>query len=92
MTLYGVIPAVLTPFDRHGEVAPEMLTAYVNWLISKGVHGLFPCGTNGEGPVMTMAQRYQVMSTVIDTAAGRVPVVPMTGAISTSETIALTRQ
>ena len=92
MTLYGVIPAVLTPFDARGEVIDSALTAYVNWLISKGVHGLFPCGTNGEGPVMTLAQRCRVMELVLAAAAGRVPVVPMTGAISTSETITLTRQ
>lgn len=92
MTLYGVIPAVLTPFAASGEVDVRALRAYADWLVAKGVHGLFPCGTNGEGPVMTVSQRMQVMSTVIEAAAGRVPVVPMTGAISTAETIELTRQ
>ncbi|HYF78740.1 MAG TPA: dihydrodipicolinate synthase family protein [Symbiobacteriaceae bacterium] len=92
MTLYGVIPAVLTPFDASGEVDLPALRSYVEWLVAKGVHGLFPCGTNGEGPVMTVPQRVQVMRTVIETAAGRVPVVPMTGSISTAETIELTRQ
>lgn len=92
MTLHGVIPAVLTPFDRRGEVIESTLGEYVNWLISKGVHGLFPCGTNGEGPVMTLAQRCRVTEVVLAAAAGRVPVVPMTGSISTAETITLTRQ
>ncbi|MDF2628081.1 MAG: kdgA [Symbiobacteriaceae bacterium] len=90
MTLYGVIPAVLTPFDASGEVDSLALARYVEWLVGHGVHGLFPCGTNGEGPVMTVTQRCQVMAVVIEAAAGRVPVVPMTGAISTAETIALT--
>lgn len=92
MTLYGVIPAVLTPFDADGEVDVGALRAYVEWLVAKGVHGLFPCGTNGEGPVMTVAQRIRVMTTVIETAAARVPVVPMTGSISTAETVELSRQ
>lgn len=90
-TMYGVIPAVLTPFDAHGEIDAAQLSAYVNWLIEKGVHGLFPCGTNGEGPAMTVAQRKLVAENVQSAAAGRVPVVPMTGAISTAETIELTR-
>jgi dihydrodipicolinate synthase/N-acetylneuraminate lyase len=88
---YGVIPAVLTPFDRAGGVDSAQLRAYVDWLIRKGVHGLFPCGTNGEGPAMTPAQRRQVVTDVLAAAAGRVPVVPMTGSISTEESIALTR-
>lgn len=87
----GVIPAVLTPFDAQGEVSAPRLHAYVQWLISHGVHGLFPCGTNGEGPSMTLAQRRLVLETVLSAAAGRVPVVPMTGCISTAESIALTR-
>ncbi|HYF95375.1 MAG TPA: dihydrodipicolinate synthase family protein [Symbiobacteriaceae bacterium] len=91
MTLYGVIPAVLTPFDAAGEVQFDTLRAYVEWLVSKGVHGLFPCGTNGEGPAMTTQQRSRVISLVVEAAAGRVPVVPMTGAISTAVTIDLTR-
>jgi dihydrodipicolinate synthase/N-acetylneuraminate lyase len=91
LTLSGVIPAVLTPFDRHGQVEYGQLRTYVDWLISKGVHGLFPCGTNGEGPAMTVAQRCRVMTTVVEAAGGRVPVVPMTGAVSTEETIELTR-
>lgn len=40
---------------------------------------------------MTVDQRYLVMETVLEAAAGRVPVVPMTGAVSTTETIVLTR-
>lgn len=87
----GVIPAVLTPFTQTGAVDRPALSAYVDWLIGHGVHGLFPCGTNGEGPAMTVEQRQQVLVTVLAAARQRVPVVPMTGAISTEETIALTR-
>lgn len=89
--LHGVIPAVLTPFTRTGDVDAPRLRAYVDWLIAKGVHGLFPCGTNGEGPVMSPGQRRTVVNEVLEAARGRVPVVAMTGAVSTEETIALTR-
>lgn len=86
----GVIPAVLTPFTATGFVDHPALSAYVDWLIGHGVHGLFPCGTNGEGPAMSGAQREEVLLTVLAAARKRVPVVPMTGSISTEETIALT--
>lgn len=91
MSLHGVIPAVLTPFGASGEVLVDSLQRYVDWLISHGVHGLFPCGTNGEGPAMSLAQRQVVAEAVVEAAAGRVPVVVMTGAVSTEETIALTQ-
>ncbi|HEY3368105.1 MAG TPA: dihydrodipicolinate synthase family protein [Symbiobacteriaceae bacterium] len=91
MVLHGVIPAVLTPFTRTGEVDGPRLRAYVEWLVDKGVHGLFPCGTNGEGPVMTPGQRRTVLHEVLEAANGRVPVVAMTGSVSTDETISLTR-
>jgi dihydrodipicolinate synthase/N-acetylneuraminate lyase len=90
MTFSGVIPAVLTPFTPAGEVDLVQLGDYVRWLIGHGVHGLFPCGTNGEGPAMTSVQRRMVVTEVIRAANGKVPVVPMTGAISTETTIALT--
>lgn len=38
----------MTPFQKD-EVDYEALSRYVDWLISRGVHGLFPLGTNGEG-------------------------------------------
>jgi dihydrodipicolinate synthase/N-acetylneuraminate lyase len=91
MTLHGVIPAVLTPFAGDGQVDTGALAAYVGWLIGHGVHGLFPCGTNGEGPAMSLAQRRLVAEAVVAAAAGRVPVVVMAGCVSTEETIALTR-
>lgn len=90
MRFHGVIPAVLTPFDEAGQVDLAALAAYVEWLIEHGVHGLFPCGTNGEGPAMSTVQRCLVAERVVKQAAGRVPVVVMTGAISTAETIELT--
>lgn len=91
MSLYGVIPAVLTPFSPAGEVEVAKLQRYVDWLIQRGVHGLFPCGTNGEGPAMTSAQRRTVVEAVVEAAGGRVPVVAMTGDLSTESTIGLTR-
>jgi 4-hydroxy-tetrahydrodipicolinate synthase len=90
MTLRGVIPAILTPFDRDGRIAYDQFQGYVNWLIKKGVHGLFPCGTNGEGPALSHLQRKHLVAAAVEAADGRVPVVAMTGAISTEETIALT--
>lgn len=91
MKLHGVIPAVLTPFTAEGRVDEQALRKYIDFLIAAGVHGLFPLGTNGAGPLLSTADRQFVAATVVNQAAGRVPVIIHTGAISTEETVALTR-
>ncbi|HLN62565.1 MAG TPA: dihydrodipicolinate synthase family protein [Symbiobacteriaceae bacterium] len=91
MKLHGVIPAVLTPFTAEGRVDEQALRTYIDFLIGAGVHGLFPLGTNGAGPLLSIADRQLVAAAVVSQAAKRVPVVIHTGAISTEETVALTR-
>ncbi len=88
--LHGVIVPLLTPFSADGEsVNEEALRAHTEWLISKGVHGLMPCGTTGEAPLLTQAEREIITKIVVDTARGRVPVIAHVGAITTRETVEL---
>lgn len=88
----GVFPALLTPFTDDGErIDAIALRAHVAWLIGHGVHGLMPAGSTGEGPLLTLAERQQLLEIVMDAAAGRVPVLAHVGAITTRETIALVR-
>lgn len=87
----GVIVPLLTPFDDAGELAPDSLTGLVDYLIGRGVQGLFPLGTTGEGPLLSLHERQQVAEIVVSATRGRVPVIIHTGAINTRDTIALTR-
>lgn len=88
----GVFPALLTPLTDDGErIDAAALRAHVAWLIDHGVHGLMPAGSTGEGPLLTTAERQQLLEVVVDAAAGRVPVLAHVGAITTRETIALVR-
>jgi dihydrodipicolinate synthase/N-acetylneuraminate lyase len=89
--LTGVIVAMMTPFDEGGELYEEGVRAVASWLRDKGVHGLFVCGTAGEGMLMTTAQRERVAELVVDEVQGNIPVIVHAGAISTEETVALAR-
>lgn len=89
--IHGVIPAVLTPFSSEGEVNESALREYVDFLIDKGVNGLFPLGTNGSGPLMSVEDRKKVITIVVDQTNKRVPVIVHTGAIATDETIEVTK-
>lgn len=86
----GLIVPLLTPLSADGEHVDERaLQAHVEWLIGKGAHGLMPCGTTGEGPLLTTAERKTLTEIVVDAAQGRVPVIAHVGAITTQETVEL---
>jgi 4-hydroxy-tetrahydrodipicolinate synthase len=87
----GVIVPMLTPFTADGETDEANTALLIDFLIARGIAGLFPLGTTGEGPLLSESERVQVAEWVIHYAAGRVPVIIHTGAITTAETIALTR-
>ncbi len=82
----GVIVPILTPFDAAGELNPVAVKQLVDYLIERGVHGLFPAGTTGEGALLTMSERQRLGEAVVDAAAGRVPVIIHAGATTTRAT------
>lgn len=62
--LGGVVPALLTPFDRAGNVDEVLLTKQVRYFADAGVHGLFACGTTAEGAYLSTEERRTVFDTV----------------------------
>ena len=91
LKISGVIVPMLTPFSNEGQIDERRTAALVDFLIERGISGLFPLGTTGEGPLLTTAERQQVAEWVIRFAGQRVPVIIHTGIITTAETIELTR-
>jgi 4-hydroxy-tetrahydrodipicolinate synthase len=87
---HGVLPALITPFTEDGAaIDPDALAALVERVIAAGVGGLVPGGSTGEFPTLTNAERRQATEVTVEAAAGRVPVVAGTGALSTRETVEL---
>ena len=76
----GTFTVMITPFDVSGAVDLPALADFVEWQIAEGVHGLIPLGSTGEFLSLTEEERYAVAQTVIEAAAGRVPVLIGTGA------------
>ncbi len=87
----GVIVPTVTPFDDRGNLDLEANEKLVDFLINHGVAGLFPAGTTGEGPLLTTSERQELAAATVEAAKRRVPVIVHTGAITTAETIQLTR-
>ncbi|MGH7528602.1 MAG: 4-hydroxy-tetrahydrodipicolinate synthase [Gemmatimonadales bacterium] len=76
----GCGTALVTPFTERGEVDLPALRALVDWQIAEGIDFLVPCGSTGEAQTLNETERERVVASVIEVAAGRVPV--MAGATS----------
>jgi 4-hydroxy-tetrahydrodipicolinate synthase len=86
----GAFTALVTPF-RDGVVDCDRLRANVEYQISEGIDGLVPVGTTGESPTLSHDEHDRVIDTVVETAAGRVPVIAGTGSNATDEALRLTK-
>lgn len=78
--LQGCGTALVTPFTGEGAVDLPALRSLVDWQIVEGIDFLVPCGSTGEAQTLSEAERDRVVASVLEVAAGRVPV--MAGATS----------
>ncbi len=90
LTLQGAMTALVTPL-RDGELDLDRLKANVAFQIEHGIDGLVPVGTTGESPTLSHAEHDKVIDTVVEAAAGKVPVIAGTGSNATSEAVRLTK-
>jgi N-acetylneuraminate lyase len=58
----GLVAAPFTPFHADGTVHEDAIDRQSERLIADGVDGAFVCGTTGEGPSLTTAERMLVAS------------------------------
>jgi len=63
----------------------------VNALIEGGVNGILTMGTLGEAATLTWDEKYKFMATLVEAAAGRIPVFVGTTTLNTRDTIRETR-
>ena len=80
----GVNVPMVTPMTETGEVDLGSLERLTEHLISRGVSGLYPCGTTGEVNNLTPEERKAIYKTVVETASGRVNVFCQIGGEVTS--------
>jgi dihydrodipicolinate synthase/N-acetylneuraminate lyase len=66
----GVHVPLLTPFDQQGKVDTGAYAAFAQWLVSRGVDGLVPFGSTGEGPSLSNRERLAVLATLPEAVPG----------------------
>jgi 4-hydroxy-tetrahydrodipicolinate synthase len=95
--LRGAFTALVTPFTAHGSIDEDAFRRLVRWQILAGIDGLVPCGTTGETPTLSGAEREFLIGTTVEIATerpsrDRIRVVAGTGTNDTAATIAATRR
>jgi 4-hydroxy-tetrahydrodipicolinate synthase len=89
LELTGVIPPLVTPFTANGEINEAAFRNVVRFNLSKGVHGVCPGGSSGEGHTLTLEEFVRVMEITAEEVNGAVPIVA--GIISNSTRDAISR-
>ncbi len=93
MSLFnGCGVALVTPFDKNGNVDFETLDRLLTHVIKGGVSALFACGTTGEPSTMTKEERASVIAACVKKANGKIPVFAGSGANNTAEAVAFSRK
>lgn len=83
--LIGTGVALITPFTEEGEVDINGLQSVVNFQIENGIDYLVVLGTTGESVTLTKAEKQLVIATIVETNAGRLPLVLGIGGNNTAQ-------
>lgn len=92
MKFSGVYAAMTTPFnDDLTTISGERLQLYTEFLLARGVDGLFALGTTGEWPLLSIDERLKVTELLVQIVKKRVPLIIHCGANTTASAVRLAR-
>ncbi len=83
--------ALVTPFNE-GKIDWDALGKLVDLHLQEETDAILPCGTTGEPSTMSVQEREDVVSFVVDAVAGRVPVIAGSGSNSTAAAVDTSRR
>ncbi|MBD1379261.1 4-hydroxy-tetrahydrodipicolinate synthase [Metabacillus arenae] len=84
--------AMVTPFDRNGNVDFQKTSTLIEFLINNGTDSLVVAGTTGESPTLTVEEKLALFKYVVKEVNGRIPVIAGTGSNNTKASIELTKK
>lgn len=87
-----VITAMVTPFDRGGDLDLKAARSLAAHLVATGSDGLVIAGTTGESPTLSAEEKIELLTNVVEEVGDRATVIAGTGTYDTRETIRLTTE
>ena len=81
----GLIPVTFAGYNQDGSLNLSIIPSLVEKMIEDGLTGVFICGTNGEGPNLTIEERMAVAEAYVKAANKRILVLVHVGHSSIAE-------
>ena len=87
----GIIPAFYACYDDEGNISKERTKALVEFLIEKGVKGLYVGGSSGECIYHSVQDRKETLEAVMEIAKGRITIIAHVACNNTKDSCELAR-
>ncbi|NLJ87404.1 MAG: N-acetylneuraminate lyase [Epulopiscium sp.] len=87
----GIFPAFYACYDDKGDVSPERTRLFTQYLIDKGVKGLYVCGSSGECIYQNVEERKLILENVMEVAKGKITIIAHVAAPSTRDSVELAK-
>ena len=87
----GVICALLTPLRDDGSLDADGIRSLLDFVTAGGVRAVMPGGTTGEGPLLTLEERKELLEIVAKHAPENIAVMAHVGCMDTASTLDLAR-
>ncbi len=87
----GIFPAFYACYDDEGNVSAERTKALVEFLIEKGVSGLYVGGSSGECVYLSVQERKETLEAVMEAAKGRITIIAHVACNNTKDSCELAR-
>jgi N-acetylneuraminate lyase len=85
MKVKGIVAATFAAYNEDGSLNLEIIPELVEKLVRDGVKGVYICGTNGEGPNMTVQERMAIAEAYVAAVQKRILVLVHVGHTSIAE-------
>ena len=81
----GIIPAFYACYDENGEVDEGRVEQLTDYMVKKGVKGLYVGGSSGECIYQSVADRKRTLERVVDVSGGKLTIIAHVACNNTAE-------
>ena len=92
MRIGGILTAMVTPFDRDGQLDEDAAVHLMHHLLENGSDGLVLAGSTGEGPTLTDEEKLRLWELAVAETPEDATVVAGTGTYDTRHSVELTER
>ncbi len=85
----GIFPAFYACYDKNGEIDPNAVQELTEYLIGKGISGLYVGGSSGECIYHSKEERKLILENVVRKAAGRIVIIAHVACNNTKDSMEL---